>query len=255
LYYRDASGNFTRLAIGTSSQVLKGGTTPSYDTIASVLGYTPVNQGGDTMTGALILNANPSTGLGAATKNYVDSAVAGRGVPIGTSIEYCGTADLNPDPDTGAVFFLEDGRAISRTTYATLFARLGTTYGAGNGTTTFNIPDSRECFIMAYKSGSSIAPSLGFKSGASTKTIANSNLPVTSPWSINESPHSHVETGSSSPGGGSGLVGGGGAGSGNTYLSTASATTGITLNSNTGGGQAINIMNPYIVKGKLIRVL
>jgi microcystin-dependent protein len=40
-------------------------------------------------------------------------------------------------------WLLADGSAVSRTTYASLFAVVGTTYGAGNGTTTFNIPDMR----------------------------------------------------------------------------------------------------------------
>jgi hypothetical protein len=40
-----------------------------------VLGYTPVNKAGDTMSGNLILNADPSNALGAATKQYVDSGV------------------------------------------------------------------------------------------------------------------------------------------------------------------------------------
>lgn len=44
--------------------------------ITTALGYTPVNKAGDTMTGALILNADPSAALGAATKQYVDAAVA-----------------------------------------------------------------------------------------------------------------------------------------------------------------------------------
>ena len=35
------------------------------------------------------------------------------------------------------------GQAVSRTTYATLFATIGTTYGPGDGTTTFNVPDMR----------------------------------------------------------------------------------------------------------------
>ena len=39
-------------------------------------------------------------------------------------------------------WLLCDGSAISRTTYADLFAAIGTTYGVGNGSTTFNIPDS-----------------------------------------------------------------------------------------------------------------
>ena len=39
-------------------------------------------------------------------------------------------------------FLLCDGAAVSRTTYATLFQALGTTYGAGDGVTTFNLPNA-----------------------------------------------------------------------------------------------------------------
>lgn len=45
--------------------------------ITTALGYTPVNRAGDTMTGNLVLNADPSVALGAATKQYVDAAIAG----------------------------------------------------------------------------------------------------------------------------------------------------------------------------------
>src|SRR3954447_9235482 len=41
-------------------------------------------------------------------------------------------------------FLVCDGSAVSRTTYAALFAVIGTTYGAGNGSTTFNVPDLRD---------------------------------------------------------------------------------------------------------------
>ena len=37
-----------------------------------------------------------------------------------------------------------DGRAVSRSVYANLFAKIGTTYGGGNGSTTFNLPDLRD---------------------------------------------------------------------------------------------------------------
>ena len=46
-----------------------------------------------------------------------------------------------------------DGAAVSRTTYAALFAKLGTTWGAGNGTTTFNLPDLRGEFIRGADDG------------------------------------------------------------------------------------------------------
>lgn len=46
-----------------------------------------------------------------------------------------------------------NGVAISRTTYSSLFAVLGTTWGAGNGTTTFNLPDFRGQFLRGYDNG------------------------------------------------------------------------------------------------------
>lgn len=48
----------------------------SWSTLLSILGYTPVNKAGDTMTGALILSGDPTTALGAATKQYVDTGDA-----------------------------------------------------------------------------------------------------------------------------------------------------------------------------------
>jgi microcystin-dependent protein len=57
-------------------------------------------------------------------------------VPAGTLLPFAGAA-------APAGFLLCSGQAVSRTDYADLFAVIGTTYGAGNGTTTFNLPDLR----------------------------------------------------------------------------------------------------------------
>lgn len=46
-----------------------------------------------------------------------------------------------------------DGSAVSRTTYASLFSYIGTTFGAGDGSTTFNLPDVRGEFIRGFDSG------------------------------------------------------------------------------------------------------
>ena len=56
------------------------------------------------------------------------------GLPIGAIVQYCG--GILPDN-----FMWCDGSAISRTTYASLFAVIGTKYGKGNGSTTFNLPN------------------------------------------------------------------------------------------------------------------
>lgn len=62
--------------------------------------------------------------------------------PIGTILPFGGSSAPNG-------FLICDGRAISRTgIYASLFAVIGTLYGNGNGTTTFNIPDLRDRFPM-----------------------------------------------------------------------------------------------------------
>ena len=46
-----------------------------------------------------------------------------------------------------------NGAAVSRTTYAALFAAIGTTFGAGNGSTTFNVPDLRGEFLRGWDDG------------------------------------------------------------------------------------------------------
>lgn len=59
-------------------------------------------------------------------------------------------------PTAPAGYLQCDGSAVSRTTYAQLFAAIGTTFGAGNGTTTFNIPDMRAMFPRGWDNGRGI---------------------------------------------------------------------------------------------------
>jgi microcystin-dependent protein len=70
-----------------------------------------------------------------ATNQYADAAVA-VGMPIGACVPYGGAS-----APTGWV--LSFGQAISRTTFAALFAIYSTTFGIGDGSTTFNMPDLR----------------------------------------------------------------------------------------------------------------
>jgi len=63
-----------------------------------------------------------------------------------TGIEGIPTATIVPWSDSSVpTGFLEcDGSAVSRTTYAALFAIIGTTYGSGDGSTTFTLPDLQD---------------------------------------------------------------------------------------------------------------
>jgi len=71
-----------------------------------------------------------------------------------------------------------DGSAVSRTTYAALFAILGTTYGAGNGSTTFNLPDLRGKIPVGRDSGQTEFDVLGETGGAKTHTLTTTEMPV-----------------------------------------------------------------------------
>ena len=102
-------------------------------------------------------------------RDFVTAAISQ--VPTGVVLPFAGSS-----APTG--FLLCDGAAVSRTTYATLFALIGTTYGSGDGSTTFNVPNTSGVFIQGVgtqtiSSKSFVAGSLGTKSRDSTA------LPVT----------------------------------------------------------------------------
>lgn len=82
----------------------------------------------------------------------------GDGVPTGQITAFGGAS-----APTG--WQLCDGSAISRTTFAALFAAIGTTYGVGDGSTTFNVPDLRQRFPLG-KAASGTGSTLGGTGGA-----------------------------------------------------------------------------------------
>jgi microcystin-dependent protein len=68
-----------------------------------------------------------------------------------------------------------DGGAVSRTTYATLFATVGTTYGSGNGSTTFNVPDLRGEFVRGWDDGRGVDSGRGFGTTQSDEIKSHSH--------------------------------------------------------------------------------
>jgi microcystin-dependent protein len=76
-------------------------------------------------------------------------------------------------------WLLCNGDAVSRTTYADLFAVLGTTFGVGNGSTTFNVPDMRSRMPIGVGAGTGLsARTLAQTGGVETQTISSANLPT-----------------------------------------------------------------------------
>lgn len=71
-----------------------------------------------------------------------------------------------------------DGRAVSRATYGDLFLTIGITFGAGNGTTTFNLPDAQGRVLGGVGTGTGLsARSQGQKVGAETHTLTSAEMP------------------------------------------------------------------------------
>jgi len=93
---------------------------------------------------------------------------------VGTIQEWAGDGSILP---TG--WMLCDGSAISRTTYAELFEVCGVIHGAGDNSTTFNIPDHRgRCGIGAGAGGGLTARALGQKIGVESVALGAAEMPA-----------------------------------------------------------------------------
>jgi len=77
----------------------------------------------------------------------------------------------------GSGWLVCDGSAVSRTTYAALFTAIGTTFGSGNGSTTFNVPDLLGRAIVGSGAGSGLTSrSLAAKFGTETHALSTAEL-------------------------------------------------------------------------------
>lgn len=102
-------------------------------------------------------------------------------IPSGSIIEFAGST-----PPTG--WLVCDGSEVSRLTYATLFDAIGTIYGSGDGSTTFNLPNLQDRFPLG---SSSFAP-LGMRGGNSTINLQHVHTTQDHVLTIAEMPsHTH----------------------------------------------------------------
>lgn len=165
-------------------------------------------------------------------------------------------------------FLICDGSAVSRTTYADLFAAIGTTYGIGNGTTTFNLPAAQGRAPIGAGTytdtvSGSITRTLGATGGAEKHVTTVSEMPS---HNHGGGAHTHFVAASSGTAttltAGNAVVKNGTVGSGDAdYFLSGSASTadqGLTSSSGTiitsqGGGTAHNNMQPYFVTNYIIK--
>lgn len=152
-----------------------------------------------------------------------------------------------------------DGSAVSRTTYADLFTAIGVTYGAGDSTTTFNLPNLKGRVPVGQDATQTEFDTVGETGGAKTHTLTVDEMPshthVQDPHTHIQDAHTHTVNDGSSPQ----FYSQGGATYGVQYSPVQSGSTVATnqnataVNQNTGGGDAHNNLQPYIVLRYIIK--
>jgi microcystin-dependent protein len=185
------------------------------------------------------------------------------GIPIGASVDFWGATAPNSS------FVLAYGQAVSRTTYATLFSLLGTTYGTGDGSTTFNIPDLRGRVVAGKDDmGGSAAgllsnsfmtgpTTLGGSGGSESRQLATENLPPYTPSGTISGGQLSVfwgKNGFNSPGSVDGVTTIGNSGVGSAALN---GFSGFSFAGSAQGGTsaAFGILQPTIIANKLLRII
>lgn len=163
--------------------------------------------------------ANGGTGLSSGFLN---------GGPIGAIIIW-------PTVSAPTDHLLCDGSAVSRTTYADLFAVLGTAYGSGDGSTTFNLPNLKGKVVVGYDSTNTNFDAIGETGGEETHTLTTNEMPA----------HTHR-----TPAG----QNGGGSNTGSQAWSSGLNQYGTYGDSeSTGGGASHNNLQPYTTLNYAIR--
>lgn len=79
-----------------------------------------------------------------------------------------------------------DGTAVSRTTYAELFAIIGTDYGTGDGSTTFNLPDMEGEFVRGYDAAAGVDPNAGTRTANAPGGLTGDNVGTKQSWATEE---------------------------------------------------------------------
>ena len=188
------------------------------------------------------------------------------GVPLGAMLDYTGTSAPN------SAFVLPSGQAINRTTFATYFALVGTTYGVGDGSTTFNVPDLRgrlsagvdnmggsaanRIGTIVTDSGTIVGATLGSVGGSSTHVQTGGEVGQHG-HGITDPGHTHV----ADPVRADSLSYQAGATGQNIYnnllsqhLNMTTNTTGITIN-NSSAPSAMALLQPTMILNKILRVI
>ena len=193
---------------------------------------------GGTMTGDLTLSGAPTANNMAATKKYVDDEISG--IPAATDQTPAGTVIYSARSTAPTGYLKANGAAVSRTTYSDLFSAIGTTYGAGDGSTTFNVPDLRGEFLRGLDDSRGVDSGRTLGSAQGSQNLQH-NHSASANSSVSDPGHAHgyvaaIVSADTESGSGDGEAF-------NQNRTTNSATTGISVTTtvtvnNAGGSEA-----------------
>ena len=180
----------------------------------------------------------------AADANALSTALtstASSSVPVGAIAMWCKST-----PPTG--WLICNFQEVGRATYAALFAKIGTSAGVGNGTTTFNLPDLRGRVPLGVGTGTAsdaTAHTLNQKSGTETVTLISAQMPSHT-HAIADHSHEALESGGKFVVGDAGGTVDNPFASGSDYREDSTTAVASLTPANTGGGDAHGNMPPYI---------
>tara|TARA_R100001086_G_scaffold224596_1_gene142607 strand:- start:340 stop:915 length:576 start_codon:yes stop_codon:yes gene_type:complete len=167
-----------------------------------------------------------------------------------TGIEGIPTATIVPWSDSSIPSgFLEcNGAAVSRSTYSALFAIIGATYGAGDGASTFNVPDFQDNIPMGKSGTKALASTGGANTVASSGTVGGSTANATlTEGQLASHQHSFSTTNPASPLQGANVAGGYPSSLGTKNTNNTGSGTGHSHNmSATFTGSATSVLQPYL---------
>ncbi len=234
---------------------------PFVNDVSQALTNSLDRNGSGGMRAALSMGGFPIQNVGQGS-NSNDAATVGQissvSMPAGAVVDFAGSTA----PSGWLLCF---GQAVSRTGYAALFAAVGTQFGAGDGSTTFNLPDCRGR-VSAGKDDMGGTPAgllvsavngtvIGAKGGAESCTLETIHMPSHSHAASADVQGEHSHTIQGRAGSDTSGIYVGGASTVDNIKSTnpaGSHTHAITVNP-TGGGQAHNNTQPTIIFNKIIK--
>lgn len=154
----------------------------NFDAVASHVNTEMINRDGSVAMAQPLSLVAPVSASHAARLTDVQAST-----PIGAITMYAGAA-------APTNYLLCQGQAVSRTGFAALFAVISTSYGPGDGSSTFNVPDFRGKYGAGYNSGGAYAASVGSTFGVADAIVPSHFHGVNIQTTFEDNGHTHSGT-------------------------------------------------------------